>query len=148
MACFRMEFVSYHRPPLVGMPLGTDGSKDFTAGEAVRDRTFWYLSLGHGIALISVSAIVVHLVPHLVEDYGWSETSSQAMLMLVTITSLIGQAGGGFIRDRFDKARLAGHMHAGLCLGDAAAVVCTPAGSLSCCHSCCTASYGARMGRW
>ena len=93
---------------LVGMPLGTDGSKDFTASEAVRDRTFWYLSLGHGIALISVSAIVVHLVPHLVEDYGWSETSAQAMLMLVTITSLIGQAGGGFISDRFDKARLAG----------------------------------------
>ena len=90
------------------MPLGTDGSKDFTASEAVRDRTFWYLSLGHGIALISVSAIVVHLVPHLVEDYGWSETSAQAMLMLVTITSLIGQASGGFISDRFDKARLAG----------------------------------------
>ena len=80
---------------------------DFTVGEALRDRTFWYVSLGHGIALIAVFTVLVHLVPHLVEGLGWSETSAQAVLTLITVTSIIGQVGGGFIGDRYDKARIA-----------------------------------------
>lgn len=82
--------------------------EDFTVGEALRDRSFWYVSLGHGIALIAVFTIIVHLVPHLVEGLGWSETSAQAMLTLVTITSIFGQVGGGYIGDRYNKTRMAG----------------------------------------
>ena len=84
------------------------GDGDFTASEAMRDRSFWYVSLGHGIAVISVFAVIVHLVPHLKEGYGWSEISAQAVLTLVTMTSIIGQVGGGFVGDRFNKARMAG----------------------------------------
>ena len=74
----------------------------------MRDRSFWYVSLGHGIAVISVFAVLVHLVPHLKEGYGWSEISAQAVLTLVTMTSIIGQVGGGFVGDRYNKARMAG----------------------------------------
>ena len=80
---------------------------NFTVGEAVRDRSFWYVSLGHGVALIAVFAVLVHLVPHLVEGLGWSKTSAQAVLTLVTITSIVGQVGGGYIGDRYNKARMA-----------------------------------------
>ena len=81
---------------------------DFTVGEAMRDRSFWYVSLGHGVALIAVFTVLVHLVPHLVEGLGWSETSAQAMLTLVTVTSIVGQVGGGYVGDRYNKARMAG----------------------------------------
>lgn len=79
----------------------------FTVGEALRDRSFWYVSLGHGVALIAVFSVLVHLVPHLVEGLGWSKTSAQAVLTLVTITSIVGQVGGGYIGDRYNKARMA-----------------------------------------
>ncbi len=80
---------------------------NFTVSEAMRDRSFWYVSLGHGVALIAVFAVLVHLVPHLVKGLQWSETSAQAVLTLVTITSIVGQVGGGYIGDRYNKARLA-----------------------------------------
>ncbi len=84
-----------------------EAQQDFTVGEAMRDRSFWYVSLGHGVALIAVFTVLVHLVPHLVEDVGWSATSAQAMLTLVTVTSIAGQVGGGFVGDRRNKARMA-----------------------------------------
>ena len=84
-----------------------DSEVNFTVGEAIRDRSFWYVSLGHGVALLAVFAVLVHLVPHLVEGLGWSKTSAQAVLTLVTITSIAGQVGGGYIGDRYNKARMA-----------------------------------------
>ena len=86
---------------------GDSGEINFTVREALRDRSFWYVSLGHGVALLSVFAVLVHLVPHLVEGLGWSKTSAQTMLTLVTVTSIVGQVGGGYIGDRYNKARLA-----------------------------------------
>jgi MFS family permease len=88
--------------------LGGLDENEFTVGEALRDRSFWYISVGHGIALIAVFAVMVHLVPHLVQGLGWSETSAQAMFTLVTVTSIVGQVGGGFLGDRYNKARIAG----------------------------------------
>ena len=84
-----------------------DSELHFTVGEAIRDRSFWYVSLGHGAAMMAVFAVLVHLVPHLVEGLGWSKTSAQAVLTLVTVTSIVGQVGGGYIGDRYSKARLA-----------------------------------------
>ncbi|MDE2836388.1 MAG: MFS transporter [Chloroflexota bacterium] len=88
-------------------PLADSGEINFTVREALRDRAFWYVSLGHGVALLAVFAVLVHLVPHLVEGLGWSKTSAQTMLTLVTVTSIVGQVGGGYIGDRYNKARLA-----------------------------------------
>jgi len=91
-----------------GAAPGPDFSEvNFTVSEAVRDRSFWYVSLGHGVALIAVFAVLVHLVPHLVKGLQWSETSAQAVLTLVTVTSIVGQVAGGYIGDRYNKARMA-----------------------------------------
>ena len=97
-------------------PRDPDGD-DFTVGEAMRDRSFWYVSFGHGVALIAVFTVLVHLVPHLVEGLGWSETSAQAMLTLVTVTSIVGQVGGGFIGDRYNKTRIAAFCMLGHAIG-------------------------------
>ena len=94
-------------PARSATPALDSGEINFTVREAVRDRSFWYVSIGHGVALIAVFAVLVHLVPHLVEGLGWSKTSAQAVLTLVTVTSIAGQVGGGYIGDRYNKARLA-----------------------------------------
>jgi len=79
---------------------------DFTVGEALRDRSFWFVSVGHGMALLSVFVVMVHLVPHLVEGHGWSETSAQWMFGVVSVSSILGQVGGGFLGDRFSKTKI------------------------------------------
>ncbi len=88
-------------------PAAETAEVHFTVREAMRDRSFWYVSLGHGVALIAVFAVLVHLVPHLVEGVGWSRTSAQSMLMVVTVTSTVGQVAGGYIGDHTNKSRLA-----------------------------------------
>ncbi len=80
---------------------------DFTVSEAMRDRSFWLVSAGHGIALVTVFVILVHMVPHLVETYGWSKTSAQGMVAVLTTASVVGQVSGGFLGDRFSKTRIA-----------------------------------------
>ena len=89
---------------------------DFTVGEALRDRSFWLVSVGHGMALVSVFALMVHLVPLLVEGHGWSETSAQTMFAVVSTSMLVGQIGGGFLGDRYDKARMAAACMVGHCI--------------------------------
>ena len=45
---------------------------DFTLREALREPSFWWLSLGHGAALFVVGAVNVHMVSHLNESLGYS----------------------------------------------------------------------------
>ena len=40
---------------------------DFTARQAMRSPSFWFISLGHASALLIVSALQVHLVLHMTE---------------------------------------------------------------------------------
>jgi MFS family permease len=79
---------------------------DFTVREAVSDRSFWFVSVGHGMALVSVFTVMVHIVPLLVEGHGWSPTSAQWMFTVVSISSLVGQISGGLLGDRFSKTRI------------------------------------------
>jgi MFS family permease len=80
----------------------------FTISEALRDRSFWFISIGHCMALLVVVTLLVHLVPHLVKDLNWSETSAQSVFTLITATSVIGQIVGGILGDRYSKSKIAG----------------------------------------
>ena len=83
------------------------GEIDFTVSEAMRDRSFWYVSIGHAVALIAVVALLAHLPAHLVQGLGWSKTSAQTIIALMTVVSIVGQVGGGYAGDRYNKAHLA-----------------------------------------
>ncbi len=48
------------------LPPVVDRSGDFTWREALRTRAFWCISLGHASSLLVVSAVMVHLGPHLI----------------------------------------------------------------------------------
>lgn len=95
--------------------------RDFTAREALRTPAFWLLSLGHGFALLVVSAVNVHAITHMKEGLGYSVESAALFIMLQTFSQIGGIAFGWMIGDRFDKRVVSAtcmlmHMAGLLCL--------------------------------
>lgn len=82
---------------------GPAPARDFTAREAIRTPTFWYISIGHGSALLIVSAIIVHLIPHLTERLGYSLQQAATVVALMTVVQVGGQLSGGWMGDRLNK---------------------------------------------
>jgi MFS family permease len=80
---------------------------DFQPREAVRTPAFWLISLGHGSALLVVSAVMVHLVSHLNENLGYSLSTAGLVVALMTAMQVTGQITGGFLGDRFSKRLIA-----------------------------------------
>ena len=76
---------------------------DFTPREAVRAPAFWYIGLGHGSALLVVSALTVHLVVYITERLGYSLRQAAAVVALMTVVQVAGQLGGGWAGDRVSK---------------------------------------------
>ncbi len=83
---------------------------------ALRSRAFWLMSIGHSNALAIVGAVGVHFVIFAQEVVGLSVTAAAALLTLMTVCSMVGQATGGMLGDKLDKRWLAGAamlLHAG-----------------------------------
>jgi PGF-CTERM protein len=80
---------------------------NFTPRQAVATRAFWYISAGHGAALLVVSAVLVHMVVHVTERLGFSLPQAAAVVALMTVMQAIGQVSGGWLGDRFSKRRIA-----------------------------------------
>ncbi|MDA1077324.1 MAG: MFS transporter [Proteobacteria bacterium] len=76
---------------------------DFTARQAMRTRAFWLISIGHAIALLTVSAVMVHLVPHLIESLDYSMGKASIFVAIMTATQMAGQMMGGYLGDRLNK---------------------------------------------
>ncbi len=93
-----------------------DGQREFTAREALRTRAFWLLSLGHGLALLVVTAVNVHAITHMSQGLGYTVTQASLVITLMTLSQVAGVLVGGAIGDRIDKRRAAAAcmlMHAG-----------------------------------
>jgi MFS family permease len=94
--------------PVLGEDFTPDINEgDFTAKEAMKTAAFWMISFGHGSALLVVGALMVHLIPHLVDRMDMSLESAAVVVTVMTTTSIIGQVGGGFLGDRMDKRLIA-----------------------------------------
>jgi MFS family permease len=87
--------------------VAADGSEDFTVRQAVRTQGFWFISLGHGAALLIVSAVMVHLSLHLTENLGYTLTQASGFVALMTAAQMAGTVSGGFLGDRFEKRAIA-----------------------------------------
>ena len=85
---------------------GAQPARDYTAKQAMATPAFWLISFGHAAALLTVSAVMVHLVPHLTEGLGFSLSQAALVITLVTGCQLIGQLCGGVLGDRLDKRLL------------------------------------------
>ena len=75
----------------------------FTVSQAVRTRAFWMVSLGHGSALIVVSAVIAHVALYLTEDRGFSASEAALIAGLVPVFQFFGTGLGGYFGDRINK---------------------------------------------
>jgi sugar phosphate permease len=76
---------------------------DFSPREAMRTPAFWLIALGHGSALLVVSALMVHLVVHVTERLGYSLHQAATVVAMMTVMQGIGQVAGGWTGDRINK---------------------------------------------
>ena len=82
--------------------------RHLTAPQAVRTRAFWMISLGHGSALLVVSASMAHLALYLTEDRGFSAGRAALVAGLVPAFQFLGTGLGGYLGDRMNKRLIAG----------------------------------------
>ena len=90
--------------------------REFTAREALRTSAFWLLSLGHGFALLVVTAVNVHAITHMRESLGYSVPQAALFIMIMTISQVGGVLIGGAVGDRYSKRWICAAcmlMHAG-----------------------------------
>ena len=78
-----------------------------TAREAIKTRNFWLLSIGHGIALMTVSGLNIHLVPFLQSGKGFSTLGAAQGLAIMMGAATIAPLLGGILGDRYPKKYLA-----------------------------------------
>lgn len=76
---------------------------DFSARQAMATPAFWLVSVGHASALLCVSVVMVHLVPHLSQGLGFTLTEAALVVALLTGFQMFGQIVGGYLGDRFNK---------------------------------------------
>ena len=113
-----LSMVMRHRPAAYGMHRdGIDPARaaadaaappapraaDFTAKQALRTSAFWLVALGHGSALLIVSALQVHLVLHLTENLGYSLARAGSLVAFLTLMQFCGQGLIGVVGDRWNK---------------------------------------------
>jgi len=77
----------------------------FTAKAALRTRTFWLLAFVFFFQHIGTSAVMVHIVPYL-ESVKVPTAISATAVMGMTLSSLIGRLGFGFLGDFHNKRYL------------------------------------------
>lgn len=90
------------RGPRAGRPAG-----DHDLGSALRTAAFWLLVVGHGAALVAVSAVNLHLVPLMTHAHGIPLGTAGLTVAAMSTAQLLGQVVTGLVADRLDKRRLA-----------------------------------------
>jgi sugar phosphate permease len=105
-------------PPTAAEAAAADSTpqREFTAREALRTSAFWLLSLGHGFALLVVTAVNVHAITHMRESLGYSVPQAALYIMIMTISQVGGVLIGGAVGDRYSKRWICAAcmlMHAG-----------------------------------
>jgi MFS family permease len=87
--------------------LKPSGQQEFSLREALNTQAFWLLAIGHGLALLVVTAVNVHAISHMKEGLGYSFATAGWVIMLMTFGQLVGVLLGAAIGDRFEKRKVA-----------------------------------------
>lgn len=90
---------------------------DFTARDALRTRAFWLLGLGHGFALLVVTAVNVHAISHMTNVLGYTLAQASYAITAMTLFQVVGVGVGFWCGDRFQKRRVAAACMIGHALG-------------------------------
>jgi len=88
-------------------PLEESSEPEFTARQALRTKSFWLLSAGHGVALIVVTAVNTHAINHMRISLGYTISEAAVYVTLMTAFQVIGVLLGGVLGDKLRKNRMA-----------------------------------------
>lgn len=75
---------------------------DVGAREALRSRAFWFIALSATLTMTAQSAVMVHVIPHIV-SLGMPSTLAAIVVAVLTVGSIVGRIGFGWLGDRFQK---------------------------------------------
>ena len=78
----------------------------FTAREAMRTRSFWFISLGHASALLVVGASMAHLAVFLEDESSLGPTYIAVVIGSLPAMMGVGQLLGGYLGDVYSKRLL------------------------------------------
>jgi len=70
--------------------------------EAIKHRAFLYLNFTEMIRMMTVTAVVIHVMPYL-SSVGISRTASGFLAAAIPVVSIVGRVSFGWLSDRFDK---------------------------------------------
>ena len=85
--------------------------------QAVREPSFWLISIGHGLSLLTVSSMLAHLIPHLTNGLGYTPVQAGLAFALMTGIQMGGLLLGGILGDRYEKSFICVLCMAGHCIG-------------------------------
>ena len=77
-------------------------NRDFTVGQALRTKAFWFISLGHGCTSMVLLALMLHLAP-MMTDMNYSLQTASFVVSGYTAVSMVFQLIGGYVGDRIAK---------------------------------------------
>jgi MFS family permease len=128
--CLPLSFVVRHKPEQYGYQPDGEAEDTLMAGsnstparlaeanigtrQALRSRTFWHIALSLMCQAIMVSAVVTHVMPCLTSIHI-SRANSSLIASSLSLVSIVGRLGLGWLGDRFDKRRVMGIAFAMMC---------------------------------
>lgn len=80
-----------------------EAQQSFTTRQAMRAPSFWLISIGHALSLLTVSSMLAHLIPHLTKSLDYTPVMAGVVFSGMTAMQLCGLFLGGYLGDRFDK---------------------------------------------
>lgn len=127
LVCFPLAVTVRNKPADMGLLPDNDPSvledgtaapavkvEGLTVSQALRTRTFWFMSLAVMLTNVGMIAVIVHMIPYFTKSLGLSETLAAACVTAMTLLSLAGRFGFGALADMLDK-RYVLAMSFGLC---------------------------------
>ena len=84
-------------------PVPRPAPEGLTVREALRTPTFWKMAIAGGLTNLGVIAIVVHQIPFFTSSVGLSDGLAAASVTAMTLLSLLGRLGFGYLADTLDK---------------------------------------------
>ena len=84
----------------------TPEEEGLTARQALRSGAFWRLSISVALANLGMTSIVVHQIPFFTSSVGLSREVAAASVTALTLLTLIGRFGGGYLADIIDKRKV------------------------------------------
>jgi sugar phosphate permease len=111
-----LSLIVRHRPEKYGyLPDGAvleeqkgtteNQDKDIDLKTALRTRVFWHLSAAESIRIMTITALITHVIPYL-SSLGISRSYATLVATSIPLLSIIGRLGFGWFGDVFNKFKV------------------------------------------